>query len=1482
MKVQMTELLSCEAPECVILDSAKGLRAPTLVGYARGGIYGSGRWGAAVRISLLALVALALGNCGRRDAAILNEAGNEAAEHALTRQEAADILDGNSTPGLHCDGPWTYSKFDCFNKGRRQECGIETPAQVRETLHYQPCRRPEFGIEKHKIQAGPHKVKEIVRIEGHVITRGNPFNPFAPVLPINPDALEKLSAASGQAHQQCLDRYNPVARANLPETSYATCDDVKLVDRNEAPRNTYVTFEMNLRYWDPLFNIRYDDPRCPQDGPPKLTKTADEVYFECRHHLNGREAQNICGAPETAFYSRPGLRSELPPEDAYAWQPGPNSTAVCSTCDELPWHDASEIAAKFLCLRKRDLSYAFTVEKAAGLDQRSMRTLLTQRIRLLFELTTEISAEEVLMYYPRTGAANSYGLGLCTALTQTHVLWERVVRELPRCLALESAAAASSADAASARGQALAISEQLVERIIDGVVPSDEATLLSRVGESLHAIEAYYNAAYVPAEGSKAWHNSDELLARLWRRLYDAHGAAGSAAELGVGDSSHQGEVLAVLLSQADGADALMLRAAYMVRAGESMAPHNELILAVTADALQSLADKIERRVDAHDFSCLYGHCTPGEPTRLSELNELLGAVGDPARFSAAFQSSRRLPPAWQQAFGALAANAQVLAQAVAQLQDESAVRTPDGVVSTAGARLASLVRVARSRAQSYTTTGLFSTQAQQALRSGLDESRRAEVMSDMDGRRRLLELHLGSLATGRQQLAADLIRIDDHAHQQVSITNRVSEKQQEVTQLTLDLQGRRAEINRAERTQGDFLSSVKELVKVPGWQPEFAMKLKDTVFVVSPRDARFDGQKHNQDSNLSSNHVSSLQPFVVNKGDSLLFAITGSWSPTCALSRSPGGADLKDSIVGPEGFTTARADSDIATRADQDGVSDASSATRSTGEHGSFGISVGGLSVGKNYDHTKANTHIKHHETLDSNTLESRNVASFSTGLRLDNVPFPSAPAGALLAVVVVPGNGPSGTIKDVHVMHAPTSAILFSDDAEVYFVVNDLSTCERADSQALTVSVTHMQSASPAMEKLAQAMGTALGELRARMPALRAQGRILPQQMASLASDAQQRVAATCGDLARYPQSIRAMFDAWVSKEQTVLESQAECLSLERRIANLELEIHSLEADKAMAQGKSRLLTLAPLWTLRNLDASLVGLQMTKSLTLMNDRIWPVMSLLYPSGLTSLYGDTAFAAIRKQLLQMREGAFDDTPEEQARRLVSAMESIHAAMQEARLDGRETGGRQGSFVALRFERPGYASAPAPAPGAANVPAADAARASAVWHAIQAGGRAEFSILPEDLYAKHGGRARLSCNQLVPVVSSMGLLLEREDTDVEGTKGRAPVALPTEVTSRLHFATGEGMRAFRIAPNFAWHWPLVMVGSAAESYHIMDQCRALQTGQGLSPFATFAVDFAYLQNSPELLQGVRAITVLMELDYRVDGGRSVSGVRSCQ
>ena len=1465
-------------------------------------VLGNPRSGACAQAlaAVIPLVLCCLAACGAEPSTQLGPTSVE--RQGLTPEELRGILGPEAGSQHHCAGPWSYVRYDCFKTGPQRECGV-TPAVYREIPRYQPCRLREFGTERHEVQRIDGEHLEVVKVDNLNVCADPVPGRFGQY-----DTRSFRQNTKSHAVAQCQAREDASAKHNLgPEAKAECAQNVAPVYRgcHFGGKNSFITWQVPVTYSVPVYNLHFNDPACPPDTPERQL-LSPEIVASCRHRDNGREPRNVCGAPERVVFSASNLdRDQLPPDDAYSWAAGPDSTAMCSTCDDLPWSTPEEAKAKFACLKRHYIQTGITLRPRGNAE---LPRVLAHRMQLLYEVSgneviTRPDAEPIYGRFPTPGGEHRPSLrfpavgtlALCERLSFGHVSPARLRADAEWCITSgrDALKQAPEAERAALLERLVPIYDRLLSKMAASATGSTAALmtpafasdheLTAYIGSTLRSFATYYELRreWLGGDAETAWRATDKHLAELWQSVYAAKGVRETLGQMQGQAADVQAQALQRLGQQAVSAEALMLEAAYDARAGETMQPHNELILAITADAFQSLAQRIEERLPLHDFACLYGRCAPNAPSPLKELNRLLAGMQRPMELGDTLRRASAIPEEWRRAFAAVGSNPGLLHQGLTLAQAPSPGQSRLG--SSAGARLGGIVANAFARAQRYEATGLFLSDARQVLRTGLNEARRAELVNEMEARKRGLEAQISGIVESRRERVADLLRLQDVAHQRQAVTLKIAERRHQLEQASQDLQGRRAELSRAAREYGTFVATVADLAKQPGWVSEVAIRQTEHVFSVSGNDAGYDGVT----VDLEALRPRAARPLSVRSGDIVSLQVDGQYSPSGALAMANPTAPVKGALAGPDGYTMVLSPGRQTAVSNQHLTSDmrysSDANTTHEGVTGSFAPNAFGLGYGPSHTegttHETGGRHEDQNSVIESDTTTLQISANYAYGTRLPNTPFPSAPAGALLAVLAKPGQSAADAVLQVEVVRGPASSILADADADVYFIVNDYGACREANPPELKVRATHLQAAGPAIEALAKAMAAEMRGLHARFPQLIAQGRLGPQAMASLARGIQANVEATCGDLGRYPASIRSLFDSWVSHLLGELESQIEIKMLERSISSLQLEVASLESDIASGRESERLLQLFPLWSARSVDEGLLGAHVNSALALADEYMWPVMYLFYPEGLRQLDGAAAFGPFRQALAAMRQSVFDDTPVQSAQRLIPALDAVLLALRDARHGSQEVGTSQGPLAMVRFVRP---NAPATTtPISFKVPTADAARAKVVWDAIEAGKEATIALLPEDLYSRHGGNARLVCNELVPVVSSLAILFDVGSGFGTRNDARSRVRVPARLNSRLTFPTADGSRSFGVDPAFSRFTPLVIRSELLDSPRVFAaEARAGHVGQGLSPFASFVVDFAGLADDQSILEDARGVSLVMEVDYRMDG-REVAGVRGC-
>src|SRR5262249_50648046 len=116
------------------------------------------------------------------------------------------------------------------------------------------------------------------------------------------------------------------------------------------------------------------------------------------------------------------------------------------------------------------------------------------------------------------------------------------------------------------------------------------------------------------------------------------------------------------------------------------------------------------------------------------------------------------------------------------------------------------------------------------------------------------------------------------------------------------------------------------------------------------------------------------------------------------------------------------------------------------------------------------------------SDGTQTRQSASFSSGLHIPNTPFPGFPLGALLLVELPRDATALGEVRQIHQLQ-PTIALAFPQQADLYLVVNDAwqdSCKDDANPGELRLTVSLVQSVGNVAEKLGKVMAAQLKTIR------------------------------------------------------------------------------------------------------------------------------------------------------------------------------------------------------------------------------------------------------------------------------------------------------------------------------------------------------------------------------------------------------------------
>ncbi|MFP2957771.1 seawater-induced protein 61-2 [Myxococcus sp. 1LA] len=915
------------------------------------------------------------------------------------------------------------------------------------------------------------------------------------------------------------------------------------------------------------------------------------------------------------------------------------------------------------------------------------------------------------------------------------------------------------------------------------------------------------------------------------------------------------------------------------------------LLLPIISDAFRGMVDRLRVASASHDLGCRYLSCAGGTlNTEVSELWKLLSRLDDKFALQAALNGATKVRSEWRTVFQRIVdqhsrldgAASDVLIDytptTMAFMQTLAAEQMPQIAVS-----FTQLLREARIRTASYEEHGLFDSVARNVLHRGMNTSPDEQLLLDgeLDRVRNQLTQDISDYTFTRESLVQDLVMELRNQQVQASGIARIVSQVERLRLLSEDLAGLRNNVEVANARQGDFMKAFDDLIATTDLN-QLVQQSTVPPFAVHAGNAVFPGGKAYPGDLLSNMavRVGSTAPWVypVQAGDFVTLEVTGQWSPTCAMSQGtyhlpstggamapihvtrteqgPTGPQTVPVYTGPEGFMLDYQNSAFHAKSKQSVKENGSYKSYSSAQSICAGVSasagtpgllesVYGASV-KVYANAetcfqwdKGTRSSDSDIDADSDGEESRSVAAFTTGLRVPNTPFPQLPAGSLLLLEVTRPTPPVQAmrlhVRNVHVLQAPYTAIAVDRDADLHLVVNDSTGCGTMPAGNLTVNVKHSRPLAASLQQVGRAMATVRAQLRAAFPDYLRQGRLLPQDLSALRNQAFAQLATECAcnvnDASKIPTTFNGLFSAWIEHDLATLQRQVEIRAVTREQSLMLLELKALKDDLAMAQAEARWVRMLPLWSLRDLDGSRLDARTRTVVTTLNQYLYPIIHLRYPSVIAALANDSAS---RDDLLELVNMDWMAPALDRAERVLDVEADIRDKLAAARLP---TNPLTPKYVALTFPRPGHL---------ARTPYRQVSdsRAAQVWNHLLTTNIASFTVLPEDFYAATGGNALLLCQEGTPVIRAMGLFLLVNGVDGGALSGALATRPYTRMDSQLAFPTLSGLESYRQL-NEEWlsgGIPVTYGGPLDALGHFNQYALPHRAGNGLSPFTRFDIN----------------------------------------
>jgi hypothetical protein len=826
-------------------------------------------------------------------------------------------------------------------------------------------------------------------------------------------------------------------------------------------------------------------------------------------------------------------------------------------------------------------------------------------------------------------------------------------------------------------------------------------------------------------------------------------------------------------------------------------------LLAALGQGLAPLGRRLETLANAHDVACSFAACGPGTPTPSARAWGILAALDDAAELPASLQGV--VVDGWEDGFTLLHDRRAFVVEAAREAVGASVYEPGDltrldpNELGRLPASFASTLSLARARWSSYAARGLFLGTGDVAYTS-LDRDKRAQVLTLLGDQTNRAHASVASL---RNQVSDLYGAVRNQSTNEATLEQLALRQERLVAELE-DLEG---QIQANYAAQGvsvdDQLAAIED--QLEGLQGVLASSFvavpPPTGCTAVPGDAaactlRVDASHARAlESDQGAFRAGrTLQPHVaalttaVEAGDHVVVQASGQYSPACALSRKA--FSLASSGNGPSvipsgamvmgtALTTSGGYSLSATGSHYTATRHSASA----GVHGEACIggrfSIFGFDIGSAKACTSTSA-----STETSNGNESREAASFSSGLRLQTAPFPGAPVGALLAVTTVraPGNPLHGRIVDVDVVDGAT-VIAPHVAADVHLVVNDLALCADDTSHALTVQVRHQRPVGSFARQLLKRFAAAIATIRDERADVTERGVVLANELSALRNAATVTAMSSFGSsdgapiaVETYPPPLRVLFELLLDRELTWLERSAHLGRLRReRDARLG-ELLLVNAQIAAAERDELRLGSYAGWSVRHLHAVAEANddEHARLARTLSHFVAPLLRTWYPTVRTSL----ATRGEVTRLLNLQPDERYDVVTTDLRTFASAVNAEIAVVEPLTLPASSPTPTP-TWVAVSFPRPlntmtesEIATGRNPdeeftyRSGAVRV---DEARAAAVWDALLNERPVTIALSPYDLYARETltdgqfANARLhqlSCqNDASPVLRRMRVAL---------------------------------------------------------------------------------------------------------------------------
>jgi hypothetical protein len=915
-----------------------------------------------------------------------------------------------------------------------------------------------------------------------------------------------------------------------------------------------------------------------------------------------------------------------------------------------------------------------------------------------------------------------------------------------------------------------------------------------------------------------------------------------------------------------------------------------EVLTMVVGDSLADLMDRVGALTVFHDVSCSVTEQCAATPS----LSPLAGYFGVVAALASKTDLTDALTRAgaglgsWRPAFDALVAQHDAWSAALTRLDGTKPV-----------VRVYDLRNLARMRVTSFAANGLFDPAGLNTLKVGMDRADRTRVLDAVRNAHTRLAAGLAKYAEGIEKLIASgtaALQYSNAVERADLVRDR---KTTEIDQLEAHKQGLQAAMAAADSEFGSVAAAF-ENIRQNFDKGRLIQVGNASLPILVPSD----GGKYEPGEALDAAGLSFASTPALPLGAVLVVDASGTYSPACAISQvkalNPDGemedatASISAAVTGPEGYRLSWTNSGY--KAESNTVADNKNRDTTVGgkvevcatvqypaQARWYSVSAktcGYTDIHKTWSHFKGDS--------SSTGSDKRTQASFASGLRLSNMPFPDAPVGALLLVLVKPGSAE----WQVQVLRSGTNSIpIDTKDTIAYFVVNDISGCFGLAASNLQITWRQMQGEDAVAAGLVTAMTNVIRKMRNDAAALAKQGMLLPAQVAEERSEAQRALVTAMPPSATIPDAVHVLFDAFVDREILNLDRMVQIASLDDQIELLKKDVELSDLDRRQGEAAGHMQDLLTNRIVSHMDGELLRDQAEATMEIVRTELLPVLQLWYPTALTQVRDSQNLLALRKVDLGM--STYD-----LASKLDLALTQLNDDYDIASRREERPSVQSPSIVSVAFPRPAQMTGRPPGdllgekpidvidPIGVYFPVADAARSFNLWDAIARKGWGTVDIRPQDIFGY--GDSRLNCNTNVPVIEHIALFVTRESAQDNAYLNQFQRKFDVHASSNQPFVSSTGVRTYQIEDGVWSRYEIpVFYGAPGDFAGLITSSPRMadQPPIGLSPFGTFDIDFgelsSILQKGGQTGVDSYATSVVVGLALGWRAGERLNWVETC-